>query len=302
MRTVEARKVCKRLHAYLRLASERTRVHSVFPHTLNIVSSFGLFTFLQGNTDLRPFSCILDTMPSFDELKCKVGDEVLLTGERIELPQSDFAVGYQNVQAVDLSVEAMLHLYLPLDFAFRLRFVKKILQERSQTEDLTALALDGMPDNPYTALLRPKLTQLRLSLVESSIEDAAATAGAMSGCGMGLTPASDDFLCGYMSAYAVLSKVIDRKRERVLYLTRAMSAEAAKHTNEISSAFLLQSGEGLMVESVFELLLALFSDAPYTAITVNANRVVKLGATSGLDMLTGLYLGIRHNLGGIEYD
>jgi hypothetical protein len=119
---------------------------------------------------------------------------------------------------------------------------------------------------------------------------------------MGLTPASDDFLCGYLSAYGVISKVVGRSEDRVLQLTRALAAAAAKHTGYISAAFLLQSGEGLIAESAFELLTSLFSDVPYPLILVNANRVASLGATSGLDTLTGIYLGIRHHLGGIDFD
>lgn len=302
MREAQARRICKRLLAYLQLYPGRARVHSVFPHALNIEARFGLFSVLQGDEGLRPFSCETGQLLPFPELSCKAGEGVIITEDRLDFPESNWALRLVSAQNVDLSVDAILQPLVPEDFPLRMRYLRRVLEEHAQPEDLTPLVLTDAPDNPYTSLLRPKLDALRAAVDEQNAMAAAETAGGMSGCGLGLTPASDDFLCGYMAAYAVLSRAVGRRRERVLPLTRAMAAQAAKHTNDISAAFLLQSGEGLMAEAVFSLFLALFSDAPYTNVSMRAKRVAALGATSGTDMLTGLYLSIRHHFGGIEID
>ncbi|MCL2671710.1 MAG: DUF2877 domain-containing protein [Clostridiales bacterium] len=302
MREAQARKICTRLLAYLQLYPGRARVHSVFPRALNIEARFGIFSVLQGEGGLRPFSCETGPLMPFTELPCKAGEELRILDNCIEFPASDWVLRLSGAQAVDLSVDAILHSIVPVDLPLRMRYLLRVLTEHAQSEDMTPLVIAGAADNPYTTLLRPRIEELRAAVDEQDLRAAAETAGAMSGCGMGLTPASDDFLCGYMSAYAVLSKALGRRRERVLPLTRAMAGEAAKHTNDLSAAFLLQSGEGLMAEPVFALLLALFSDAPYQSLTMHAARVAALGASSGTDMLSGLYLSIRHHLGGIEID
>jgi hypothetical protein len=122
---------------------------------------------------------------------------------------------------------------------------------------------------------------------------AAEHAGHIAGGGIGLTPSSDDLLVGYLSVYLAESKTRGNSHfEEVLKLTQAMGEKAAEHTNQISGAFLRQCGRGLLSEDMAELFRTLYSASEADTVRLSGQRIIKVGSTSGIDMLTGVVLAL----------
>ena len=99
------------------------------------------------------------------------------------------------------------------------------------------------------------------------------------GCGAGLTPAGDDFLCGWMLAL--------RLRRR-----GARAREILKHalgSNPVSNAFLELSAAGRVNVAVQKLL-----QAPSSA---RARAVCAFGHSSGADLLCGMLWGLGKDAG-----
>ena len=117
-------------------------------------------------------------------------------------------------------------------------------------------------------------------------------ASKIAGIGVGLIPSADRMLCGYMAGYGALSAALGRSFNRVLEMTRALAGASAAHTTELSGAFLLQSGEGLVSEDVYQLLRNVLSDAPYSVLTAAANRIAALPLGGGTDLLVGVHLAL----------
>ena len=120
------------------------------------------------------------------------------------------------------------------------------------------------------------------------IEDAA---GKCSGFGSGLVPASDALLCGYLACFSCLSYALGRSREAVLSMTRAAANGGASNTNENGAVALLQAGEGIVREDVFQLLRSLFSDIPYTSLSAWGNRTAK--GVNGVNILVGISIALH---------
>ena len=94
------------------------------------------------------------------------------------------------------------------------------------------------------------------------------------GCGAGLTPAGDDFLCGWMLALRL-------RRQR------ALAHEILKHAlgqNPVSNAFLELSAAGRVNVAVQKLL-----QVPSSA---RARAVCAFGHSSGADLLCGMLWGL----------
>ena len=112
-------------------------------------------------------------------------------------------------------------------------------------EGLARLAL-GRSDGLYAGLLAPRLEALRRAVRAGETETAARAARRMAGCGPGLTPSSDDLICGYLAllpsggAWAGMAE--------------AIAAAAARGTNDISAALLLRAGEGQFSEDALGLI------------------------------------------------
>lgn len=296
-----ARKICKRFHGYIRLQSYRGKVLSVFSKAVNIQTEFGIVSLLTNTDCLHPFSCVVGAIRPFTQLNIKVDDEVLIADEAIKFPSADLAIDVSTALDMDLSVDGMLNLFIPIDLGIRMRQLKRVIESFAEADDMSPLVLDTK-SNPYCDLIRPRLQLLRQAIADQDLEACRDAAGSISGCGIGLTPSSDDLLSGYLAAYAALSLSLGRSRKRILEQTREMAYAAALHTTELSAAFLLQSGEGLVSEDVFQLLRCIFSDISYPTLVAYATQVATFGSTSGTDTLTGIYLAITQQYGGTNID
>ncbi len=96
------------------------------------------------------------------------------------------------------------------------------------------------------------------------------------GCGEGLTPSGDDFLCGWMLALR-----LQRKIEQARYL---LSHALGK--NPVSNAFLEMSAKGRVNAAMRHLLIA-----PTAA---HVKKVCAFGHSSGADLLCGVWFGCTH--------
>lgn len=94
------------------------------------------------------------------------------------------------------------------------------------------------------------------------------------GCGEGLTPSGDDFLCGWMLAC--------RLRRRSAQATTLL--HGARGNNPVSNAFLEMSAQGRVNVAVKDLL-----QAPSSA---RVQAVCAFGHSSGADLLCGMKFGL----------
>ena len=200
--------------------------------------------------------------------------------ERIEIPACGFTVDLSQATDLDLSVESMQTLFLPTDLSIRSRHLLRVIETGSKSDDLGPLVTEAR-SNPYCDEVRPLLSPLHEAFREQDPDACRNAAASIAGIGSGLIPSADDLLCGYAAAYAALSTALGRSSLRVLSLTRELASGAASHTTERSAAFLLQYGEGLVSEDVFQLLRCLFSDASYSAMVACAAKIASSALSGG---------------------
>ena len=122
---------------------------------------------------------------------------------------------------------------------------------------------------------------------------AAEAAYSIAGCGIGLTPSADDFLCGVMAALLASALACGQARDW-LPLTDAMARRAAPRTNLISAAFLRQAACGQLSSDVLSFIQTLYSRVLSLRLPSAAMNVIAFGETSGTDILTGIYLGQKN--------
>jgi len=96
------------------------------------------------------------------------------------------------------------------------------------------------------------------------------------GCGEGLTPSGDDFLCGWMLAC--------RLRRRLSPIAKIL--KAARGRNPVSNAFLGMAAQGRLNRAVKNLL-----QAPSAA---RVKTACAFGHSSGADLLCGMWYGLEY--------
>lgn len=284
-----AERICKRFHSYLLSSEYIGKVGSITGEKLEITTPFGIVSILNAGA-LQPFSCFVSGIQPFTAMDIRLGMDVLLDRKGISIPDAEFSVDVTLAEDVDLTIECMVNLFLPVDIAIRARYIHRIVEQYSANEDLSLLVIapDSIPD---LQPIRTALQDLSQAFFEQDLEHIAAAAAGCSGFGSGLVPASDALLCGYMACFACLSYALGRSRETVLSITRAAAVGGSSNTNENGAMALLQAGEGIVAEDVFQLLRSLFSDIPYTSLSAWGNRTAK--GVNGVNVLVGISMALH---------
>ncbi len=297
---MDATTVCKLLFALSCEQAHTGTVHSVFEHAVNleIADRFGLIGLIAEKQTLTPYAVSVRGDTSFIEAGIRAGMAAFVQQGHITIPEAGVTLDLSTADPVDLSIDCINTLSEKKTADALLTKISRALQGAEQESGLAPLIIGG--ENTYTRFLKPRLHDLFTAV--SGGDDAAAiqAASKIAGCGMGLTPSSDDLLSGYFLTLRLLLSRQDRTHTNE-WMQR-MAQAAAERTNRISATFLLQSGEGLANAAVYILLRV--AGRPSEAETVDRAiaRILEIGSTSGADMLTGIALALRQQYGGTNSD
>jgi hypothetical protein len=110
----------------------------------------------------------------------------------------------------------------------------------------------------------------------------------ISGCGFGLTPSGDDFICGMLVGLHLVGQLYGRDTTDEIETVY----DAAETENFLSRNFLLMAYQGCVDVRMKGWLTALIcGDEVVTR--KRAESVISVGETSGADTLTGLYMTLE---------
>ena len=164
------------------------------------------------------------------------------------------------------------------------------LQERAATDLRVAPLLAGASAH---GPMGERLTEAALDLgggVRAGRLDAARDAAArLIGLGPGLTPAGDDFLCGFLAA-AYCRCAADPERSPLLARFADAVRELLGQTTEISAVFLRDAIAGRVFRPLTALAEAC-ADAPESGVCAALLQLAAVGHSSGLDAATGFFYG-----------
>ena len=107
----------------------------------------------------------------------------------------------------------------------------------------------------------------------------------LAGLGPGLTPAGDDFLLGFM-ARIWLEPALLPAAWTAPDLCQHIAQTAAPRTTRLSRAWLIHAARGHFAEPWHDLVTALAANDKSAILHAGA-RILRIGATSGRDAMTG---------------
>lgn len=294
---MQATAVCKRL---LELSLSRSRsgtVHSVFDHAVNLEFGFrGLIGLIAEEKALTPYAVSVRTPHPFSETGIRADMAAYLGEGMLIIPDAQIEIILSSAPQIELSVDA-IELRYPTEALQTLE--KLIVQALKGADEEMSLAplVTGGTDNTYTHFLAPRLERLFYAVSLGAEKEAAQAAAGCAGCGMGLTPSSDDLLSGYFTTLHLLFRAGSRPEAKSIISNMAQAA--AEKTNRISGTFLLHSGMALANAAICNLDRSIFTFMDQAAANRAIERTLAIGSTSGADMLTGVVLALRQNIGGI---
>lgn len=265
--------ICEKLLRQLDPEPQSIAVHSWFNTAGNLRAAFGLATVLPAWKDLQPFSIRVANWRACEGLQ-----EGSLAISNAGIWKNDkLAISFRQAESTSLAYRPRCA--LPLEGAVRIR---RFLERRSDYELFSLVG--GRPRGVFAREADGRFRHLRDSVARGDGDAMVRDAAALAGCGTGLTPSSDDLICGYLWALSSC----DGKNLPI----KEMAEAAAERTNDISGMFLANAGKGLFSADILALSDCLLRNAGETEVGEALRKVADFGCTSGRDFLTGGYFGI----------
>ena len=294
---MQATAVCQRLFALSQGLPRIGMVHSVFDHAVNLeIGEDWLIGLIAQTKALTPYAVSVRTNDLFAQT-VRAGMVAYLGKGILSIPEAGITLDLSCAESIDLSVDSIeFRQYAEVAKALEQR-ITQTLQSVDAEASLATLAT-GAEGNVYTRFLAPRLERLFSAVKLGAWDEATQAAASCAGCGMGLTPSSDDLLCGYFTTLHLLFRANGNTsaKAHIQHLSQA----AAGKTNRISTSFLRESGMALANEAVLDLFRSIFTDSDTCSADRAIARVIAIGSTSGADTLTGVTLALRQHIGGNE--
>lgn len=266
---------------------EIARVHSVYRNTVNLQTS-GVFLSVQPISAERTPLSINVEMPDeeFSLIMLKRGDYVQITQNGFVLDRHCFAID-NRTEFFNTFVGTRFERKTKLSSGL-MKALDIVLTEMNYRGGFSDLAL-RIPGGAWAnSAIAVKAEEMLSKIVDYGFSDnwekAAESSACMIGLGEGLTPSGDDFNIGMLAALWHTGGNNKSCKFRKC-LTEAISGICSE-TNDISREFLLRACEGEFspaITGIFE------SDGDCT---FALNKVAKIGHSSGVDTLNGIYTAL----------
>jgi Protein of unknown function (DUF2877) len=291
----------------LDIPTTRGSIQSVFPRAANLLFGGRLLTLHARETPCAPNGLVLPLRAGQGPLAdLQTGMAVIIERGTIHIPTPSLRLSTQNSQPWNPRPRLPTACQ-PERLEQNLAYLTALLAEKAPREGLAVLAslsVDPALSSPAPDLAaaaddslllhtaRPAAERLLEGTIHQHIPLARQGASTLIGLGPGLTPSGDDVLIGFMAATSLLSEPLGLSSELYQRLHMELLTIARGRTNKLSITWMEYAKQGEVAEHIGQLFQRLVIDDT-RLLEEAALEVLKSGATSGADLLTGVILGSR---------
>ena len=269
------------------------QVHSVFLRACNLETDCGeLITLLAPDSGNIPHGirCALPFPPLY--LRLRRGQAAKLEGAMLRIPAADFILDLSRATVWNRTLAAAPPGLCGAHARGALRKLRETLCAHAPDKGVApALFRSGSPRSTIERALVARMVQtlpILARATEASDPDAVASAlNALVGLGVGLTPAGDDFIVGYLAGLWSRS-FRDPGIATLLRLLAMPVRQLSLRTNAISRQMLLDALQGHFAERLIEVMRCVCGGSDVAGATM---RALEVGHSSGADVLCGLLFG-----------
>jgi hypothetical protein len=280
------------------------KVHSVFERTFNVLFGDELVGIGRRDVARSPINLVTDIASSESmsslgiskDMQVEVDDrlliggmlEISLEGAMIWQPR-DHVDGHPNFDHVKKNLKILEK------FIAENRRREGLGELLSHTDEIAVGKISSTSNfNDVAKVVLPNLVNLFRAIESENVNDIGKISGNLIGLGPGLSPSGDDALIGLMVALWWTTNSLGGDIERVRKINETIITHANK-TTLLSKQLLRHAARGETNEIVEALFDGIFVGEPEDVIA-GARKVLRIGETSGVDMMVGLLLGLRVGL------
>jgi hypothetical protein len=259
------------------------QLHSRFERAANFRGSRGVVSVVTPDVGAGPASIVVEALGRMAAGALTVGG-FGARGRRIALGGHELDTGTAVAHESCISLPAWSRSALAANLTVLSEFLTRCAPEKS-----LAFLVDPLRASEFRpGFERAVATHLRDCARDAVQGDVIRAAHRMAGCGFGLTPSGDDFICGVLIAMRVGETADDVS----LWPLRREIGAAARTGSVLTDAFLSLACAGRVSAKTQSLLRALVAGSPDEVVGA-ARAVVSTGETSGADFTVGLLMQLR---------
>lgn len=244
-------------------------IHSIFKRVVNIKTPKGLISVVTNSIGKSASYIVIDQEKNFLEVGIDSGDLVKIDGNALIF--NSIVIDINNAQVWNDTV----------DNNFRWE------KSKINLENIKALksSIDRYNQNnsAWKKLHSDRDFKERIKNLKGKNPSEAVKG--LIGLGPGLTPTGDDVLLGFLS---IVNTCDDFILAREAFINELLSN--LKYTSDISGYFLKMAAENHYHEYVQDLIYSMVIGLP-ESVCISVKKLLSIGATSGADIATGMYLG-----------
>lgn len=264
------------------------KIHSVFEKAVNIDVGETMVSLLNPVVGNNPYGIVLKVSDdfSFYGFGLFAGQRVLFTDGEVRTEAAE-GINLEGAACWDGSLGIGLS-DIKLDILKKnVSFLKEELLGYSEYGLATLTFSPAAGENLYTAYMRPRIERFLSGLKVKDNSGITSAVREMVGFGPGLTPSADDFLTGFLGAAYLLSG------GEIIHILSDAVMRNLNRTTRVSSVMLSSAAEGEFNEFLKDLIIGLASFEDTERIMRLFRREAGIGATSGIDAVSGLILGLE---------
>ena len=257
------------------------KVHSTYQSTINFSFDKKIFSIHHREVPLNPMSIILDLDRVEFEKQFSNIESLEIKDNKIFINKQIVSFKSEAEQSCDLSA---LTQALKVNKEQIQQFYKKLIDfliTLSRQSDYFSAVVGDEIKNYYNNKIRQLIKERKIKNFALKLTD-------LIGLGKGLTPAGDDIICGFLASLDFIGYELNLEKVRIIKDAIRNKILVKNSTNDLSKEFInyaLKGHHSIMISSLYKAL------AKNQEIDPILEKISNQGFSSGIDFLTGMYIG-----------
>lgn len=266
-----------------------------------------LIYFLNNKKYISPMSIVLEDIGSFKDLNLSTDTKVMFDKDKIIIDSHKIDIELENCLTWNSNPRLLSQKSTEKIISNNLLIIEEgifkygkhegiapvIFNIGEYIEELKSLSDMKIHNNLYSSFISNKIIEFMFRIVNKDIENISITTKNFIGFGPGITPSSDDFLCGFMTSIVYFGMYYDLDLEKIYDLNKDMISEIEINEEEISHNLLKHCVKGNTQKMITNLMLSIIYESDEEEVSQSLREAISFGDMSGTDMVCGIYLGIR---------
>ena len=283
-------------------------ISSVFSTLFTVLTQEGeLIYFLNNKKYMSPMSIVVEDLGSFKDLNLTPDTKVIFEQDKISIDSHKIEIELDDAETWSSDIELLSSKTTERLIDSNLKIIEESVYKHGKYEGFAPLIFNigqyidelkplsdlTINNNVYSSFISEKIIEFVFEIVNDDMEHIGKTSSEFLGFGPGLTPSSDDFLCGFMIALVYFGTYYKLDLEKIYKFNQILLSETEMDKEEISHDLLKHYAEGRSQKMIKILVNSVLFEEDEEEMCQSIRETISYGDISGTDMVCGVYVGGR---------